>query len=302
MQPGVSSQTETELPAEQKTAPARSSFLPRLVTAVLAASVTLGALFTTHAFPVFLLALVIAVLGFKELVKLAGIEDRPWAGLTIGLFCYVTPIVVAWLFPPQSPKFWVTWAVLWGAYIAGCFGVYQALRRKFSAPMSAAWLGAPIATALITHQETTMANGPFAANALLMLLVPVWIGDTAAMIVGKAFGKHLLAPSISPKKTWEGAIANLLACLLTSSLLGLYFKFPPLAFCLVGVFTGILGQLGDLAQSALKRSTGIKDSGSLLPGHGGVLDRVDSFLLSAVPSATALWLLVPDLFKHKLWP
>lgn len=271
----------------------------RLLTGLLGGFLVSFALFTTHALPVLALALIVGVIGFNELVKIAGLEDRPWAGAAIGLLCYVSPVVVAWATKPGTPFLWIT---IWIAYLAGCVGVVQGLRRGFSAPLSAGWLGAPLATILITHQQTPLGTGAFAPNMALMLLLPLWAGDTVAMFVGRAFGKHKLAPSISPSKTWEGAVANLCACLVTSLILGNALHLNPIASLLVGAFAGVLGQLGDLAQSALKRATGLKDSGGVLPGHGGVLDRVDSFLLSAVPCATIIWLSDNSLFHVKLWP
>ena len=276
-----------------------SSLLKRVATALVLGALTVTALFTTHALPIVALAVIIGAVGFVELVRIAGIEDRPLPALIIGLLCYVAPVVVAWMTPPGS---WYFWAVVWAAYLAGCIGVAQGLRRGYATPMSAGWLGAPLATILVTHQQTVFGTGSFAANASFMLLVPLWVGDTAAMFIGRSFGKNKLAPSISPSKTWEGAIANFVACLATSLFLGGLFHLPWLASLLVGVLSGVLGQVGDLAQSALKRVTGLKDSGDALPGHGGVLDRMDSFLLSSVPGATVLWILVPHLYHTKLWP
>ena len=271
----------------------------RIITGVLGGCLALFALFTTHAFLVFVLALIVGIIGFNELVKIAGLEDRPLAGVAIGLLCYVAPVVVAWATKPGSPPFWIT---IWIAYLAGCVGVLQGLRRGYSAPLSAGWLGAPLATVLITHQQTPIGTGYFAPNMALMLLVPLWVGDTVAMFVGRAFGRRKLAPAISPSKTWEGAAGNLIACVATSLILGSTLHLNPVASLLVGTLTGVLGQLGDLAQSALKRVTGLKDSGGALPGHGGILDRLDSFLLSAVPCATVIWLSDTQLFHVKLWP
>lgn len=117
-------------------------------------------------------------------------------------------------------------------------------------------------------------------SALLPLLC-LWGGDSAAYFVGRAWGKHKLAPTISPNKTWEGAIANLIACSLVGAGFGPLLGINPLVGLGSGVACGILGQLGDLFESAQKRRVNLKDSGTLLPGHGGVLDRIDSLLFSA---------------------
>ncbi len=116
---------------------------------------------------------------------------------------------------------------------------------------------------------------------LLFTLVLVWAGDTAAFFAGRAMGKHLLAPVISPKKTWEGAIANVLGSLLAGFVFSKWIDIT-LAHCLsVAVLVSVAGQMGDLFESAWKRGAGVKDSGSILPGHGGILDRIDALLLAA---------------------
>lgn len=116
---------------------------------------------------------------------------------------------------------------------------------------------------------------------VLVAAIPIWAGDTAAIFAGKAFGKHKLAPSISPNKTWEGSIANLLAAVGAAATLGYFLKYPMDKMLLLGVSCGVIGQLGDLFESYLKRQAGVKDSGNLLPGHGGVFDRLDSLLMTA---------------------
>ena len=132
---------------------------------------------------------------------------------------------------------------------------------------------------------------------LLWLLIVVWTTDTAAYVVGRGVGGPRLAPSISPGKTWSGlgggVIGAGLASVITTWALG---SERLVQFASLGAVFAILAQLGDLAESALKRRAGVKDSGSLIPGHGGVLDRVDGLLLTA----PALALLVG--FNAWQWP
>lgn len=121
--------------------------------------------------------------------------------------------------------------------------------------------------------------GELGPQFLLFALVLTWAADTVAYFVGRAFGKHLLAPKISPKKTWEGSIGGLLGSLLVAVGFHYWIHFD-LGFLLtIAVIGNIAGQMGDLAESAWKRSAGVKDSGGLLPGHGGVLDRIDALIL-----------------------
>jgi phosphatidate cytidylyltransferase len=128
---------------------------------------------------------------------------------------------------------------------------------------------------------------------LFVVLLLAWVGDSAAYYVGRAIGRHKLFPSVSPGKTWEGAIASAVFAVIAGGAYLLYFQpgritaLTALFFCLT---VNAAGQFGDLAESALKRSARMKDSGTLLPGHGGMLDRMDNFLF-ALPTAY-LWLLV----------
>ncbi|HEY2499619.1 MAG TPA: phosphatidate cytidylyltransferase [Candidatus Angelobacter sp.] len=166
----------------------------------------------------------------------------------------------------------------------------------------------------------------FECTLVPLVLFSVWAGDIAAYYVGRAFGKHKLAPIVSPNKSWEGAIASTVASV-GIALLMLHFRFQiaglfrqdwgsnssawtsyvPLDThwllihsCVLGILTNLAAQCGDLFESALKRGAGVKDSGTLLPGHGGVLDRIDA-LLFAIPVvwyyARLTGFLQPEIFK-----
>jgi len=125
----------------------------------------------------------------------------------------------------------------------------------------------------------------FGAFLLLFTLVVVWVGDTAAYFVGRSIGRWKLAPEVSPNKTWEGAIANFLGALLVAAVFGYWSKLPPIHMLAMAGIGSIAGQIGDLFESAWKRSASVKDSGSILPGHGGMLDRIDALILAA----PAIW-------------
>jgi phosphatidate cytidylyltransferase len=148
-------------------------------------------------------------------------------------------------------------------------------------------------TAILLHDSAPQpaAFGASGGSHLLMFgLMVNWIGDTGAYYVGKNFGRHKLAPAVSPGKTWEGAAA--------SAVTGVVFGLIYLPLAIKGTSTlmagflalaaSVAGQVGDLAESAIKRGAGVKDSGGLLPGHGGMLDRVDSSMF-ALPVLYALW-------------
>jgi phosphatidate cytidylyltransferase len=116
---------------------------------------------------------------------------------------------------------------------------------------------------------------------VLFTLVLVWAGDMLAYFVGKSVGKVKMAPALSPKKTWEGAVANLLAAAIVAMLFARWMQVDTLTLVGIAVAANIAGQGGDLIESAYKRGASIKDSGALLPGHGGMLDRIDSLILAA---------------------
>ena len=128
---------------------------------------------------------------------------------------------------------------------------------------------------------------------LLALFAVVWMADVAAYFSGKAFGKHKLAPSISPGKTWEGAIGAVVGVIVYGLTIRLTTGYAPLAlplWVLALVLVTAVSIIGDLYESMLKRQAGIKDSSKVLPGHGGVLDRIDS-LTSTMPIVALLWLI-----------
>lgn len=124
-------------------------------------------------------------------------------------------------------------------------------------------------------------------NILLSLFAIVWGGDSAAYFVGKRFGRHKIAPSISPGKSWEGLAASIVASAIIAATLG---HVAPVPHAVLGAVLAVLGLLGDLFESALKRRAGVKDSGSLIPGHGGLFDRVDALLPCAIFAAVALFI------------
>lgn len=116
---------------------------------------------------------------------------------------------------------------------------------------------------------------------LLFVLVLVWVGDTLAYFVGRWVGRLPMAPQLSPKKTWEGAAANLVGSLLVAMVFARWTAIEPRHLLVMAALGNVTGQVGDLLESAYKRSAGAKDSGTLLPGHGGVLDRIDALILAA---------------------
>lgn len=155
------------------------------------------------------------------------------------------------------------------------------------------YTGLTLITVIAIHEQ---ANGP---SLVIFLFFVVWAGDIVALLIGRAIGRHKLAPRLSPGKTWEGAVGSMVGSLaVAGGLLALSHQLSSLNSVVlsysdetwwywlgVAALVNVAAQVGDLAESALKRSAGVKDSGNLLPGHGGMLDRIDALLLAA----PALW-------------
>jgi phosphatidate cytidylyltransferase len=116
---------------------------------------------------------------------------------------------------------------------------------------------------------------------VLFTLCLIWAGDMLAYFVGRSLGRFPMAPALSPKKTWEGAFANLLASLLVAVFFARWMQIDVFGLLVVAGLGNIAGQAGDLIESAYKRGAAVKDSSSLLPGHGGALDRIDSLILAS---------------------
>jgi phosphatidate cytidylyltransferase len=186
-------------------------------------------------------------------------------------------------------------AVLFGILCLGLLvyctfasSVEQVMPNSAVSVFGMVYVGLAMLTLPALREET---NGP---SLVAFLLVVVWAGDIAALYVGRNWGRHLLSPTLSPKKTWEGSLGSVVGSLLAAgALLALAgwlaqwdsakLSYPEDIWYWLGLAVGlnIAAQVGDLVESALKRSVGVKDSGALLPGHGGVLDRIDALLLAA---------------------
>lgn len=153
--------------------------------------------------------------------------------------------------------------------------------------MGVAFVSVCLGTLIVLREmKSNMVTGTFGNNGattVLTLFVAVWACDTAAYFVGMRYGKHKLFPRVSPKKSWEGAIAGFAAALLSFAAMSawLMHSTPLWLALLCGAAVGAVGQVGDLAESLLKRDATIKDSSQLIPGHGGFLDRFDSMLFAA---------------------
>lgn len=153
-------------------------------------------------------------------------------------------------------------------------------------------VGGLLLVALPLSYLIRIAGLPGGRRFLLLVLVLIWAGDISAYLVGKSVGRIPMAPLLSPKKTWEGAAANLLGSLVVGYIAARWLPLPAMTVLGLVLLANLAGQAGDLLESAYKRSASVKDSGQLLPGHGGMLDRIDSLALAAPMAWWYLWWLL----------
>lgn len=270
----------------------------RVITALLLLAVLLPALFYPAIEPFAALTLLLIVAAGWEWARLNGVDSRPALFLGFGLGLV---LVLVWLSGGLGQSWravWigvsVIWVVLAGAMLARGVTGWGSWPKGLRL-----WLGLVlIGCAWVAMVQARLTGLGF----LLSVLVLVWMADIAAYFGGKSFGRRKLAPSISPGKTWEGAISGFIGVFVlaalwlwadsqglasASSLYSRLWALGPFLAALSLAFLVTMSVVGDLVESLVKRSAGVKDSSGLLPGHGGVLDRVDA-LLPVLPLAMML--------------
>ena len=284
--------------------------LKRIATAVVLIPIVLALILRAPVWVLAIVACVVALLTIQEFLKLTesyGVQpvEIPTYLFTICFFLGATVITSGDTPLLGSGKILILFA--FAAAIVPFTFLTRAMRGENLSsgyPAAAASVFAFTYIALPMEMLVHLRQQWAGAFYVLYLLLVVWAGDIFAYFVGKSIGRHLMAPRISPKKTWEGAAASLLAsvavgCLLfhyalpiSSTLLraglierrdGLFGLEQPAMgpILLLTIALNIASQLGDLVESLIKRGAGVKDSGALLPGHGGMLDRIDALLFAA---------------------
>lgn len=258
----------------------------RLLTAAVGVPLVLAGIFRLP--PLWFFVVCALIFGWACLEFLA--IARCWApGAPLGVLPLLALALAAILSLPAA-----TDAVPWSAVAGGALAVSVGLGcllllgrtpiAETPAALGALAFGVPYFALPVAALSHLQRQDPW---LVFLLMAIVWLGDTAAFYVGSTWGRYLLAPVVSPKKTWEGAVAGLAAGAAATVVWSLWRRGGLDAAVLVaGLATAIAAQLGDLVESVFKRSAGIKDSGRVLPGHGGVLDRADAMLFAA----PVLWL------------
>ncbi|MCG5547673.1 phosphatidate cytidylyltransferase [Halorhodospira halochloris] len=259
-------------------------FRARLITALVLGPLLIAAIWLLPTPAIAVLVAAVSALAAWEWTHLMGVEDtKARAGLVAAFMATL---------PPGYLLLDVTWAaefIFYGAVLLwGCALLWLLIFSQRNIPAPAPAIAAVIGWLLLwpcwlalvyVHGHTNW--GPFWHTFLLVL---VWVADTGAFFAGKAWGKHRLAPSISPGKSWEGAIVGGVAGVIAGFGLiwALQPQIPPLVLVLAwSAVIVAVSVIGDLFESMLKRQRGVKDSGGLLPGHGGILDRIDSITAAA---------------------
>lgn len=261
--------------ADYPSALRRAALWPRVLTAVVGIPLIVGAAWLGRVWWVGLVGIVMAI-GATEFGRLhSWMTSTARAVVTLGTITAV--LIAAWLpVPPPAWSIMLALAVL-------VVGMWANLTRDERTAAWRSWvavvagivyLGLPGSTLVRWRMDATVA-------ALVWFFLLIWANDIASYFVGLAIGRHRLAPRISPGKSWEGAVAGVVAAAAVGLGAAAVFGFTPLVGIVFGVVTSIASQAADLLESALKRRAGVKDSGTLLPGHGGVLDRFDGILIAA---------------------
>lgn len=255
-----------------------NKLLQRVITAVVLVVLLLLVLFALP--PMVSIAAItgLVLVGAWEWGGLLGYQEKRPHWFYV-LFIGAVMLGVGWMMPDQERVI----AVLWGSMV--WWGIAFLWMLRYPTPIP------PPVTAIcgaFVLLPAWLATGhliliePEGAELVLLALAIVWGSDIGAYFVGRKFGRVRLAPRVSPGKTWEGLLGGLLATAFGASLGGLYFGWPPAEFIPLGLSVGAISVVGDLTVSMFKRNAGLKDSGRLFPGHGGLLDRIDS-VTAAVP-------------------
>ncbi len=231
-----------------------------------------------------LLVMVLAMAGFKEFARATGLyNDR---GMTIAVYSGIAAMTAIALMrdPFTSVPGWFGMFRTLPVYVVALILLIPIVRNKTRGQLQAmalAIIGFIYLGWMFGHAGF-LANSDHPYGYLLYLIVAVEINDVAAFTFGKIFGRRPFRSEISPKKTWEGSIGAFAVSMALPWVLAFSFPhFGPLQKVLTGLIVGAGGQLGDLAISVIKRDIGIKDMGAAIPGHGGILDRIDSLIYTA---------------------
>jgi phosphatidate cytidylyltransferase len=262
---------------------AASNLAIRLATAAIGVPAVLALLYAAPPWAFYLVVVGTTILGTLELLAMSHPHDdvSRWAGVALS----IAASVVVYLRREDPHALLAVLAALplvaLLLTLARLGAIETAALRAFAMAAGPPLVAVPLALLAALRSS----NGGHGAGAVLLAIGLAWFADTGAYFAGRFAGRHKLYEAVSPKKTVEGAIGGLLASVVWALLGAFLFvrgSLPASHAVVLGLVAGALGQAGDLGESLLKRSTGVKDSGNIVPGHGGILDRVDALLMTSV--------------------
>jgi phosphatidate cytidylyltransferase len=301
------------------------NLLQRIITGTLFVVVLVGCIMW-NAWSMAGLFLLIVILGLHEFYKLAekaNVQPQKWYGIFFGAFIIINvffqkaypvsalnillipffslPFFIELFRKKENPFANIGWTLLGLFYIVVPFMMLIAefVPQGFLSPIQGPWV-------------PSYAQPQYNYRPLLTIFILIWTSDTMAYVCGRLFGKHKLWERISPKKTWEGFIGGFIFTVVAGMMIGKYWLHPPvpgddsnevakmlmLKWGIIAAVISVTGMLGDLVESLFKRSINVKDSGNILPGHGGILDRFDALLL-ATPFALTTYYICDALLTHR---
>jgi len=250
--------------------------LTRIISSIVSLPILLAIIYFGTPFHFFLLlefAIFIGLYEFYRMIEKGGLGCYKWAGIILGI------LLSAAIFKGTYINLVIAASVI----ILFIIRIFEGNTsdNTFSY-VSNTIFGIVYVSFLMSYLGVIRASGDNGRELIFFVLLITWMGDTTAYYGGKGFGKHKLAPAISPKKTVEGAIIGLIGSIVGAIIAKSWFlDISILNAIAAGILIGVFGQFGDLSESIIKRNLQVKDSGGIIPGHGGILDRVDSLLFSA---------------------
>jgi len=251
-----------------------NSLLPRLMTGLIGGAAVVF-LLVIHQYTAFFMLLLIGLGCLWEYYKIA-----KKSGLRPNLFSTFlgVPLLLASFFF----EFDIMWALLFILFLTACLELLKE-NQSIVASLSSTAMGLLYTFVPVVLMATVSVNkGAYDWRIVIALFIMIWSFDSGAYFAGKFFGKHKMIPNVSPGKTWEGTIGGCLLSFLSIFFFTKTFAFFTLVECIgYAVLVSVCGTFGDLLVSQMKRNIGLKDTGNILPGHGGFLDRFDGFLMAA---------------------
>lgn len=270
--------------------------LPRILTALVGLPLVLAAIYFGGVFYMaFVIAIIILCLYEYGLIMLTA--KKPISRLSLIIFGIVMTIAAlagrlpfTLDYPSNLPGFFMALT------LAGIFLVEILTPNRSIERVANTLLGVILIPWTLAHLINIRFVEPYGMYFTFIMFITVWVSDSAAYFVGRAIGKHRLNAEVSPKKSWEGAIAGFIFG--TGAAVACWYFFFPWYInwyqaAILGALISFLGQVSDLAESLIKRSAGVKDSSNILPGHGGILDRFDSYLLIAPVLYYVILIIIP---------